>query len=197
MSGHSLHPPTHTNFSNCLHYATDSSYLELRHCLHDSYKFFFFKKKRYHGDFNVAYEVLEDVEIPWITETTTTTTLCDGCTSTTTTTMTTSTTTSTATMTTTTTSTVTSITTTTETSTTSTTTPAPRANEYPLGVIQQIVGCPANSCGHKACSGELEFGYITAPALYKDKFHDKKTAFQDTFWIFAKDWRRKFRAWLL
>jgi hypothetical protein len=57
-------------------------------------------------------------------------------------------------------------------------------------VFQLPTSCPANSCGHRACTGDLEFGYITATSKYKEKYHTNQAAFKKEFWIFTKDWER-------
>ena len=57
----------------------------------------------------------------------------------------------------------TTATTATATSITQTTTTTLPANEYPLGAVAVNPACPRGSCGGKACAGELEFAYLTAP----------------------------------
>ena len=57
----------------------------------------------------------------------------------------------------------TTATTATATSATMTTTTSLPANQYPLGAFEVNAACPRGSCGNKACAGELQFAYLTAP----------------------------------
>jgi hypothetical protein len=115
------------------------------------------------------------------------TTPCAGCTTTSTTTKTTVTQTKT-----TVTTTTSSVTATSTSVTTTTTTPVQNANEYPQGEFQlPTSSCPAGSCGQKACMGDLQFAYLTAPESAPKYFDGAMSpAFQDQFWMFAKEWSK-------